>query len=93
MLVFHYSYSSVALLLYLLFILGRTFPYCKFAKLFHYGVIDDVQDESGKTFQTVGLHVVQNIGRHAVQEVSKLSPMTKLAANISEYENNIRKQH
>lgn len=54
--------------------------------------IDTVSDESGNSFQTVGLHVVQNIGSHSIQEVSKLSPMTQLAKNIGAYEANIKKQ-
>ena len=53
---------------------------------------DSYKDEAGKEVRTVGLHVVQNIGRHAVQEVTKLNSMSKLASTMTDYEKAIKDQ-
>ena len=54
--------------------------------------LDSYTDESGRQISTVGLHVMQNIIQHSIQEVTKKEAITQLAANLSGYEQAIQQQ-
>jgi hypothetical protein len=51
--------------------------------------LDEYKDESGHEITTVGLQIMQNIVRHAVQEETKKQALVVLAANLGEYESSI----
>lgn len=54
--------------------------------------LDAYADESGRQVTTVGLHVMQNIIQHSIQEVTKKEVITLLAANLGGYEQAILEQ-
>jgi hypothetical protein len=54
--------------------------------------LDSYADESGRQITTVGLHVMQNIVQHSIQEVTKKEAVTQLAANLGSYEQAILQQ-
>ena len=54
--------------------------------------LDAYTDESGRVVTTVGLHVMQNIIQHSIQEVTKKEVTTELAANLGGYEQAILQQ-
>jgi hypothetical protein len=54
--------------------------------------LDSYTDESGRPITTVGLHVLQNIVQHSIQEVTKKEVTTELAANLGGYEQAILQQ-
>ena len=54
--------------------------------------LDSYTDESGRQITTVGLHVMQNIVQHSIQEVTKKEVTTQLAANLGGYEQAILEQ-
>jgi len=54
--------------------------------------LDSYTDESGRPITTVGLHVMQNIIQHSIQEVTKKEVTTELAANLGGYEQAILQQ-
>lgn len=54
--------------------------------------LDSYTDESGRRITTVGLHVMQNIIQHSIQEVTKKEVTTELAANLGGYEQAILQQ-
>ena len=48
--------------------------------------LDTYTDDSGRSTTTVGLHVMENIIQHSVQEITRREAITQLAANLGEYE-------
>ena len=54
--------------------------------------LDTYTDESGRQVTTVGLHVMQNIIQHSIQEITKKEVITELAANLNGYEQAILAQ-
>ena len=54
--------------------------------------LDSYVDESGRHVTTIGLHVLQNILQHSIQEVTKKEVTTQLAANLGDYEKAILAQ-
>jgi hypothetical protein len=54
--------------------------------------LDSYTDESGRLITTVGLHVMQNIIQHSIQEITKKEVTTELAANLGGYEQAILQQ-
>lgn len=54
--------------------------------------LDSYIDESGRHITTVGLHVMQNIIQHSIQEVTKKEAITTLAAGLGDYEKAILQQ-
>ena len=54
--------------------------------------LDTYTDESGRVVTTVGLHVMQNIVQHSIQEITKKEVTTELAANLGGYEQAILQQ-
>ena len=54
--------------------------------------LDSYVDESGRHTTTIGLHVLQNILQHSIQEVTKKEVTTQLAANLGDYEQAILAQ-
>jgi len=54
--------------------------------------LDSYTDESGRQVTTVGLHVMQNIIQHSIQEVTKKEVTTELASNLNGYEQAILAQ-
>lgn len=51
--------------------------------------LDEYKDDTGREVTTVGLKVLENIVRHATQEVTKKQSLGTLAANLSAYEKDI----
>jgi hypothetical protein len=47
------------------------------------------RDDAGRTIETVGLKVLENIVQHSIQEETKKASLMVLAANLGEYENAI----
>ena len=54
--------------------------------------MDTYKDDSGREVTTVGLKVLENIMKHAVQEVTKQQQLGVLAANLTQYEADIKKK-
>ena len=54
--------------------------------------LDIYKDDSGREVTTVGLKVLENIVRHAAQEQTKKQLLVTLAANLTEYESDIKNQ-
>jgi regulator of protease activity HflC (stomatin/prohibitin superfamily) len=54
--------------------------------------LDIYKDESGREVTTVGLKVMENIVKHAIQELTKKQSLVTLAANLTAYEADILAQ-
>lgn len=54
--------------------------------------LDTYKDESGREITTVGLKVMENIVKHAAQELTKKQSLVTLAANLTQYEADILAQ-